>query len=110
MHGAIDYLNKETDTPELFIELGPPLDNAKPALLGYIDRRIDALEEETVDSIDQLQEELEKLYRTVEKGEIPTSVPRIEDPEIPGLQICPRHPGRPGTCRGQEHPGVRGGA
>ena len=80
--GAIDYLNKDTDTPEVFIDLGPPLDNVKPALLDYIDQRIDALDEFPVTSMEELQAELEALYRTVELGKIPTSIPSIEDPEI----------------------------
>ena len=82
VHGTIAYLNKETDEPDVFIDFGPPLDNAKPALLGYVDRRIDALDERRVDTFDELQEQLEELYRTVERGEIPTSMPRIEDPGI----------------------------
>ena len=80
--GAIDYLNKDTDVPDLFIDLGPPLDNVTPVLLDYIDQRIDALDEEPVTTIEELQEKLEALYRTVEMGKIPSSIPVIDDPEI----------------------------
>ena len=80
--GAIDYLNKETDTPELFIDLGPPLGRAKPVLFRYIDKRIDELQGVPVNTMEELQSELESLYRTVESGKIPTQLPSIADPEI----------------------------
>ncbi len=76
----IDYLNKETDTPEVYLELGPPLERVKPALFGYIDGRIDELEDVPVTTIEELQQELERLFRTLEKGEIPTTLPSVEDP------------------------------
>ena len=76
--GTIDYLNKETDEPEIYVDLGPPLDLVKPTLLDYIDGRIDAMEEEPVDTIEELEEKLEELYRTLEDGRIPTSVPSID--------------------------------
>ena len=79
--GAIDYLNKETDTPEVFIELAPPLANVKPVLFGYIDQRIDELEDVPVSTFEELETRLENLYRTLGIGEIPTQVPFIEDPE-----------------------------
>ncbi len=72
MVGAIDYLNKVTDVPDVFIDLGPPLDNVTPVLLDYIDQRIDALDEDSVTTIEELQEGLEALYRTVEMGKIPS--------------------------------------
>ena len=79
VRGAIDYLNKESDTPQVFIHLGPPLENVKPALLKYMDSRIDELDDVPVDTLEELQEELESLFSTLEKGEIPTSLPAIDD-------------------------------
>ena len=97
--GTIDYLNKETDEPAIFIDLGPPLDNVKPTLLAYIDERIDALKEVPVATIGELETELEKLFRTLDEGKIPTEIPVIPDPEllvssyvddtIKGLQVIP---------------------
>ena len=80
--GTIDYLNKDTDTPEVYIDLGPPLDLAKPVLLDYIDTKIDELEDVPVSTIDELRDELEILYADLEVGRIPTSIPKIEDPDI----------------------------
>ena len=79
--GAIDYLNKETDTPEVFIELAPPLAKVKPAIFSYMDRRIDELEEVPVSTLEDLETRLEDIYSTLETGRIPTQVPFIEDPD-----------------------------
>ena len=79
--GTIDYLNKDTDDPQVFIDLGPPLDRVKPTLLGYIDRRIDALAEEPVKSIEDLGQKLEVLYDLLKDGKIQeiNTIPVIED-------------------------------
>ena len=79
---AIDYLNKDSDVPELYIELGPPLERTKPALFKYIDQRIDDMEDVPVTTMEELQAELERLYRTLETGDIPTKVPFIEDTDL----------------------------
>ena len=80
LDGVIDYLNEDSDDPNLFIDLGPPLDNVKPALFRYIDKRIDNLDEIPVDTLEELAQEVEALFRTVEDGRIPTSIPSIQDP------------------------------
>ena len=79
--GALDYLNKDTESPQVFIDLGPPLERVKPALFRYIDRRIDALEDVPITTIDELESELEDLFFSLEAGTIPNRVPSIEDPE-----------------------------
>ena len=81
IQGAIEYLNKETDEPEVFIELGPPLERAKSTLFAYMDRRIDELEDKPVTTMEELRDELESLYREMEDGKIPERVPFIEDPD-----------------------------
>ena len=78
---TIRYLNKETDEPNLYIDLGPPLGRVKPELFAYMDERIDGLTDVPVTTIDELEEELDNLFRTIEDGQIPTTVPFIEDPD-----------------------------
>ena len=80
--GTIDYINKDTDEPDIYIHLGPPIDNIKPALFGYLDERIDGMADVPVETMDELQTELEGLYRTLEQGKIPTQVPFVEDRDI----------------------------
>ena len=82
---TIGYLNKETDTLELHIELAPPLANARDVLLAYIDRRIENLELEdqgvpgcTPGRITELANRYETRWRELAQGEVPTSVPSLE--------------------------------
>ena len=79
--GAIEYLNSDVKSPDVFIDLGPPLERAKPELFRYIDRRIDELKDVPVTTIYELESELEILFRSLEMGVIPTRVPSIQDPE-----------------------------
>ena len=79
--GAVEYLNSAVENPEVFIDLSPPLERAKPELFRYIDRRIDALEDVPVATIEELEAELEILFRSLEMGVLPTSVPSIQDQE-----------------------------
>ena len=79
--GAIDYLNSETDRPEVFIDIGPPLDRVKPALFRYMDGRLDKIAEVPVTTIEELEADLTEMFETLERGEIPATVPVIEDPE-----------------------------
>ena len=82
---AIDYLNEDTDTLELFIELSPPLGNAKGVLFAYIDGRIDELEMEdlgapecTPGRITELADRFKTRWKELGEGEVPRSVPSLE--------------------------------
>jgi len=81
---AIDYLNKDTDTLELFIELGPPLANAKAVLFDYIDGRIDDLQLEdpgvpdcTGERINDLADRYQGKLSELAQGEVPESIPSL---------------------------------
>ena len=85
IQNAIDYLNKDTDTLELYIELAPPLANAKGVLFSYIDGRIDELELEdlgapecTPGRITELADRFETRWTELAQGEVPKSVPSLE--------------------------------
>ena len=82
---TISYLRDETGELEAYIELGPSLDRVRPALFGYIDRRIDQLEEVDSGAADCSQEAVRRLaegyndrYRQLVDGEIPTTVPSLK--------------------------------
>ena len=82
---TISYLREETGELEAYIELGPPLDRVRPALFGYIDRRIDQLEEVDSGAADCSQGAVRRLadgyndrYRQLADGEIPTTVPSLK--------------------------------
>ena len=85
IENAIDYLNEETDTLDLFIELAPPLANAKGVLFAYIDERIDNLELEdlgapecTPGRISELADRYKARLRELAQGVVPSSVPALE--------------------------------
>ncbi len=85
IHDAINYLNKDTDTLELFIELAPPLANARGVLFAYIDSRIDNLELEdlgapecTPGRVTELAGRFETRWMELAQGEVPKSVPSLE--------------------------------
>ena len=81
--GAIDYLNGDTEEPVVMVDLGPPLDNVKPALFKYIDRRLDEIAEVSIDppTILQLEADLKAMFESLEEGKIPATIPKIDDPE-----------------------------
>ena len=85
VQNAIDYLNEDTDTLELYIELAPPLANAKGVLFAYVDGRIDELELEdlgapecTPGRITELADRFETRWTELAQGEVPKSVPSLE--------------------------------
>lgn len=78
INSAVDYLKKDSDTLDLYIDLLTPLNNAKAVLIEEIDTRIDQLEVVPVRS-DELDVFIEGVFREVEAGEIPTQVPSFSD-------------------------------
>ncbi len=75
----IRYLKKETDSLDLIIDLGPPLDRAKPVILGYIDGKIDNLSYVPVNNLDEFREELEAFYGALQDGRVPSGIPVIDN-------------------------------
>ena len=92
---TIDYVNKDTHDLRPFIDLGPPLERVRPALLGYIDRHIDGLPEVRVNSVDELEQKLESLYRLLAHGQIEdmTQVPAVAPPLSPRGAYVDAHRG-----------------
>tara|TARA_B100000315_G_scaffold242742_1_gene265303 strand:+ start:2194 stop:3492 length:1299 start_codon:yes stop_codon:yes gene_type:complete len=82
---TVAYFNDEVDTLELYVELGPPLDNIKPILFRYIDGRIDGLVEEdpgapvcNAQQVDQMAGRFEATWRDLSGGVVPQSIPSIK--------------------------------
>ena len=85
IHRTIDYFNEDRDTLELYVELGPPLNNVKPVLFQYIDQRIDGLVLEdlgrpecTPDRVNELASRYEARWGELANGKVPKSVPSLE--------------------------------
>ena len=82
IHRTVDYFNEDRDTLDLYIDLGPPLNNVKPVLFQYIDQRIEQLpvEEPLVPRCDpeilsDVAKRYEAIYRGLAKGVVPESIP-----------------------------------
>ena len=78
--GALDYLNRDSDEALVFIELGNPIDNIKPTVLAYIDRRIDEIPTNEVEDVEEMADELTVLWKGLEEGRVPESIPEFRDP------------------------------
>ena len=78
INGIIAFLRKDSDDPQAFIELGPPIGNIKGVVLGYVDGRIDQMEVISVSTPEELSRELEFFFRTIEGGEVPRQVPSLD--------------------------------
>ena len=82
---AVDYLNEDADTLELYLDLGPPLDLIKPTLLAYVDRRIDEIPEDdpglpecSPERVKELAAGYLAIFKVLSSGEMPKSLPSIK--------------------------------
>ena len=82
---AVAYFNEDSDTLELYLEMGPAIDKIKPTLLDYVDDRIDGIPEadpgpaecnpETVKSV---RDGYQEVFRGLAGGRVPASLPSIK--------------------------------
>ncbi len=82
---TVDYLNEDLDTLELYVEMGPPLDNIQSVLFGYIDQRIDEIEEEAPGNpecsprvVTHLAREYQARWAQLADGHLPGTVPSLK--------------------------------
>ncbi len=81
---TVDYFNDDRQSLDLYVDVGPPLDNVKTVVFGYIDQRIDGLAEEdlgrlqcTPQQVDEVAGLYEERWRRLSAGEAPTSIPSL---------------------------------
>jgi hypothetical protein len=72
---TVAYLRSETDSLELFINLGPPLENAKKELLSFINTEIKHLQLKPLETEMELEVFIEEMFRDLEAGIIPSEIP-----------------------------------
>ncbi len=82
---TIAYVNEDVDALEAYIDLSEPLENVKPVMFAYIDRKIDKLEEEdpgiggcSVDAVTGLANRYVEKFNAIAGGEVPTTVPSLK--------------------------------
>ena len=82
---AIEYLNEDAETLNLYLELEPILDRIRPALFGYIDRQIDQTQvvrpdpsRSISDQIAEVEVLVKTLTRELVRGRLPQAVPSVQ--------------------------------
>ena len=68
LDGLIDYLKRDTDDLDLYIELAEPLENASKELVVYAERRIDEIEVQLVEQIDVAQANVAQAYDPAQRS------------------------------------------
>ena len=81
---TVDYFNDDRETLDLYVNVGPPLDNVKTVIFRYIDRRIDGLAEEdlgpspcTTQRVDEVAGLYQERWQGLSAGEVPISIPSL---------------------------------
>ena len=82
---TIAYVQEDTDELEIYIDLARPLENVKPVMFAYIDRRIDELEQEdpgiascTPEALTGLANSYVDKFNAMAGGEVPATVPSLK--------------------------------
>ncbi len=83
---TVGYLKEERQQLDVYLELGPPLENVRPVLFAYLDQRIDALELEqlgpaecTGDRINDVAQRYRTRWEELASGRVPASIPSVEN-------------------------------
>ena len=81
---TVDYFNDDRENLDLYVDVGPPLDNVKPVIFRYIDQRIDGLAVEdlgqsecTTQRVDDVAGIYQERWGLLSAGEVPTSIPSL---------------------------------
>ena len=81
---TVEYFRGDRETLDIYVALGPPLDNVRPVVLAYIDQRIDGLEEQDLGRLqctEQQANDVADIYRDrwqrLSQGEAPSSIPSL---------------------------------
>ena len=75
---VIAFLNNETDTFEVSIDLSPAIPRIKPAVFSLVDERIDRAQPITVTGEEELLRSVEALVRNIAAGTFPETVPALD--------------------------------
>ena len=85
VYRAVDYLNQDVETLDLYFELNPILNRIEPTLFGYLDRQIDqtqVLRPDPSQSVPEQVAEVEALIGTLSRelarGRLPQVIPSVE--------------------------------
>ena len=75
---VIAFLNNESDTVEVSIDLSPAIPRIKPSVFSLVDERIDRAQPITVTGEEELLRSVEALVRDIAAGTFPETVPALD--------------------------------
>ena len=75
---VIAFLNNETDTFDVSIDLAPAIPRIKPAVFRLVDERIDKAQRITVTGEEELLRSVEALVGNIAAGTFPETVPALD--------------------------------
>ena len=75
---VIAFLNNETDTFDVSIDLGPAIPRIKPAVFRLVDERIDKAQPITVTGEEELRSSVDAIVRNISAGTFPDTVPTLD--------------------------------
>ena len=83
---TVDYFNEDAENLELYIDLNLPLNNVKPVMINYIDKRILELEVEDSDfsgcslnAAQSVADTFRVMFDQLAGGVVPKSAPSLEE-------------------------------
>ncbi len=81
----VAYFNEDTETLDLYLEIGPVLDQVKPIFLEYVDNLIESIPEKTTgpvectpDAADEISDGYQAVFRSLGGEKPPPSLPSIK--------------------------------
>jgi hypothetical protein len=81
---TVDYFNDDRENLDLYVDVGPPLDNVKTVIFRYIDQRIDGLAEEdlgrlacTTEGVNEVAGLYQERWEGLSGGKVPSSIPSL---------------------------------
>lgn len=75
---VIAFLNNETDTLDVSIDLGVAIPRIKPAVFRLVDERIDKAQRITVTGEEELRSSVDAIVRNIAAGTFPDTVPTLD--------------------------------
>ena len=75
---VISFLNNETDTLDVSIDLGAAIPRIKPAVFRLVDERIDKAQQITVTGEEELRSSVDAIVRNIAAGTFPDTVPTLD--------------------------------
>ena len=86
--GVTSYLRGETEDPEVYVELGQPIESLRLVSLDYVDRRVESVEQTHPTTPEEYARQARNLIDLIEGGDVPSSAPSLANVPEPLLVVA----------------------